>query len=186
MAYPNRIPPKKNDPGIFSIPCSIGTMSFVDALCASGSSINLMPFSVYRHLGRPEPRPTSITLQMADRSTLKPKGIVEDFLIWVDHKDPCTKTFIFLADFVIIDIDEDAMPILIGRPCPQTTCALLIVEEDKLAICCFNEQLTFKVSYLMKRPKTLHSIFFIDFGEISTCEMADPVVPVLSIERRLT
>ncbi|XP_070012878.1 uncharacterized protein [Nicotiana sylvestris] len=46
---------KKEDPGAFTIPCTIGAHDFVRALCDNGASINLMPLVIYKKagLGRP-------------------------------------------------------------------------------------------------------------------------------------
>lgn len=55
-------------------------------------------------------RPTTITLQLADRSIFYPQGKIEDVLVKVDK-------FIFPADFIIMDFDADEeTPILLGRP----------------------------------------------------------------------
>ena len=59
---------KMKDPGSFTIPCSIGKYEFKKALCDSGANINLMPLSVVQRLSPGELIPTTITLQMADRS----------------------------------------------------------------------------------------------------------------------
>ena len=67
-----KLPEKMKDPGIFTIPCSIGKYEFKKALCDSGSSINLMPLSVVQRLSLRELTPTAITLQMADRSMAQP------------------------------------------------------------------------------------------------------------------
>ena len=56
------------DPGSFTIPCVIGEFEFQKALCDSGASINLMPLSVARKLSLGELTPTTVTLQMADRT----------------------------------------------------------------------------------------------------------------------
>ena len=53
-------------------------------LCDLGASINLMPFSVFRRLGIGEVKPTTMSLQLADRSIKHPRGIVEDVLVKVD------------------------------------------------------------------------------------------------------
>ena len=45
-----KLPQKKQDPGKFLIPCTIGTMTFEKALCDLGSGINLMPLSVIEKL----------------------------------------------------------------------------------------------------------------------------------------
>nr|XP_016488083.1 PREDICTED: uncharacterized protein LOC107808112 [Nicotiana tabacum] len=59
---------KKEDPGAFTIPCTIGERDFAKALCDNGASINLMPLAIYKQAGLGMPRPTSMRLQMADRS----------------------------------------------------------------------------------------------------------------------
>ncbi|XP_062099944.1 uncharacterized protein LOC133805809 [Humulus lupulus] len=59
-----KIHPKLKDPGSFTIPCSIGGITLYDL----GASINLMPMSIFKKLGIGEARPTTVTLQLADRS----------------------------------------------------------------------------------------------------------------------
>ncbi|XP_073153095.1 uncharacterized protein [Henckelia pumila] len=110
----NKIPPKLNDTGSFSIPCMIGDVVFHKALCDLGVSINLMPFSVFKKLGMGEPKPTRVFLQLADRSIKYPRGIIEDVLVKVDK-------FIFPVDFVVLDMEEDLdMPLILGRPSLET------------------------------------------------------------------
>ena len=41
---------KKEDPGAFTIPCTVGSLHFAKALCDVGASINLMPLSIYKKL----------------------------------------------------------------------------------------------------------------------------------------
>ncbi|KAL4347644.1 hypothetical protein GQ457_17G008940 [Hibiscus cannabinus] len=102
------IPPKKNDPGSFIIPCSIGDNYVGKALCDLGSSVNLMPKSVFMKLGIGTARPTTFILQLADRSHVKREGKVEDLLVKV-----CK--FVFPADFLILDCDVDhKAPIILG------------------------------------------------------------------------
>lgn len=57
---------KLEDPRSFTIPCTIGDYSFAKVLCDLGARINLMPLVIYRKLGLPRLRPTSIRLQLAD------------------------------------------------------------------------------------------------------------------------
>ena len=42
---------KKEDPGAFTIPCTVRSLYFAKALCDLGASINLMPLSIYKKLG---------------------------------------------------------------------------------------------------------------------------------------
>src|SRR3954471_12813583 len=87
-----KLPPKLKDPGNFSIPCMIGDLQFSNALCDLGASVNIMPYSVFKKLKIGKVKPTTISLQLADRSIVYPKGVIEDMLIKVQH-------FIFSIDF---------------------------------------------------------------------------------------
>ncbi|XP_062102905.1 uncharacterized protein LOC133813888 [Humulus lupulus] len=95
-----KLPQKFRDPGSFTIPCTIGKFECKHALCDLGASINLMPLSVLRRLGLGEASPTTVTLQLADRSVKHPRGIIEDVLVKVDK-------FIFPADFIVLNMEED-------------------------------------------------------------------------------
>ena len=44
----NNMPHKMQDPGSFTIPCTIANYEFGKALCDLGASINLMPLSVVK------------------------------------------------------------------------------------------------------------------------------------------
>ena len=89
---------KKEDPGAFTIPCTVGSLHFAKALCDLGASINLMPLSIYKKLGLGDPKPTAMRLLMGDRTVKKPIGILHDVLVKVE-------SFIFPADFVILDCE---------------------------------------------------------------------------------
>ena len=117
---------KPKDPRSFTIPCTIGNAIFERALCDLGESINLMPLSIFRHLGLGEARLTTVTLQLVYRSLKHPRGVIEDVLVKVDK-------FIFPADFIILDMEEDkAIPIILGRPFLTTGKAMIDVQRGEL------------------------------------------------------
>jgi len=67
--------------------------------------------------------PPRMTLQLADRSITRPYGVIEDVLGKV-------KRLIFPADFIVIDIEEDAnIPFILGRPLMST--ASCVVDMGK-------------------------------------------------------
>ncbi|XP_038882364.1 uncharacterized protein LOC120073630 [Benincasa hispida] len=104
------VPTKMKDPESFTLPCSIGGKKVRNALCDLGASINLMPFSIFKKLNIGNARPTTITLQLADRSITHSEGKIEDVLVQVDK-------FIFPTDFIILDYEADReVPIILGRP----------------------------------------------------------------------
>ncbi|KAL5545248.1 hypothetical protein UlMin_009032 [Ulmus minor] len=132
-----KLPQKLKDPRSFTIPCTIGSCNFDKVLCDLGASINLMSLSVFRKLGLGEVKPTSISLQLADRSVKYPRGVIEDVLIKVDK-------FIFPADFVVLDMEEDReMPLILGRPFLATGRTLIDVQQGKLILRVDDEQVTF-------------------------------------------
>ena len=119
------LPAKMKDPGRFTIPCLIGKNEFKKALCDSGASINLMPLSVVQRLSLGELSPTTIILQMADRSMAQPEGVLEDVLVKVGK-------FIFPVDFVVMKMEEDnQVPLLLGRPFLATEAALIDVQKGE-------------------------------------------------------
>ena len=122
------LPEKMKDPGSFTIPCIIGGVEIQKALCDSGASINLMPLSVAKQLSLGELIPTSITLQMADRSMVKPEGVLEDVLVTVGK-------FVFPVDFIILDMEEDSqVPFLLGRPFLATGAALIDMQKGVITL----------------------------------------------------
>ena len=69
-----------------------------------------MPLSIFKTLSLGEARSITVTLQLADRSLTYPRGMVEDVLLKVDK-------FIFLVEFIILDMEEDKeIPIMLRRP----------------------------------------------------------------------
>ncbi|XP_055826351.1 uncharacterized protein LOC129894721 [Solanum dulcamara] len=117
---------KKEDPSAFTIPCTIGVFNFAKVLCNLGASIYLMPLAVLLQLHLGAPKSTSMRLLMADHTMKKPMGIIYDFLVKVE-------SFIFPADFVILDCEVDFdIPIILGRPFLATGRALEDMETGKL------------------------------------------------------
>ncbi|XP_076889029.1 uncharacterized protein LOC143539662 [Bidens hawaiensis] len=118
------------DPGSFTIPCLIGSLSVSNALADLGASINLMPYSVFAKLDLGEPKPTRISIQLVDHSVKYPRGIVENMLVKIDK-------FVFPVDFVILDMDEDEnVPLILGRPILATARALIDVYTGRLTFRC--------------------------------------------------
>ncbi|XP_073036575.1 uncharacterized protein [Primulina eburnea] len=105
------IPIKCSDPGMFSISCTIGDIRLENAMLDLGASINVMPDSIYNHLELGPLIETGIVIQLADRSTVYPRGVIEDVLVKVEN-------LVFPADFYVLDMENDDLnnQILLGRP----------------------------------------------------------------------
>ncbi|KAK8998733.1 hypothetical protein V6N11_084116 [Hibiscus sabdariffa] len=142
----NRLPPKLKDPDSFTIPCAIGNHYVRKALCDLGASINLMPKSVFQRLGIGKARPTTVMLQLADRSYVHPEGKIEDILVRVDK-------FIFPTNFIVLDCEADEhAPIILGRPFLATRRMLIDYEKGKLTIRVNDQQFTLNIFKSLKQP----------------------------------
>nr|GEX17071.1 reverse transcriptase domain-containing protein [Tanacetum cinerariifolium] len=95
-----KLPEKLGDPGKFLIPCDFTRMDVCHALADLGASINLMPLSIWKKLSLPELTPPRMTLELADGSITRPKGVVEDVFVKVGK-------FHFPTDFVVVDFEAD-------------------------------------------------------------------------------
>nr|XP_016504489.1 PREDICTED: uncharacterized protein LOC107822455 [Nicotiana tabacum] len=153
---------KMSNPGSFTIPCTIGSYAFAKELCDLGASINLMPLAVYTKLGIGRARPTSMLLQLADRTAKRPTGIFDDVLVQVGK-------FVFPVDFVILycHVDEE-IPFILGRPFLATGRALIDCETGELKMRLNDEEVIFNVQQSMRRP-----------GEYANCSLMEAVDVIL-------
>src|SRR3954469_252295 len=78
-SFSGKIPEKLGDPGIPTIPCSIKNNYVRTALCDLGAGVSVMNFSLYKRLCLEKLIPTNIALQMADKLTTIPIGIMRMF-----------------------------------------------------------------------------------------------------------
>ena len=123
-----KLPEKLKDLTSFTIPFVIREHTFSKALCDLRASINMMSYLVEKKLDLGEITLTALSLQMVDRLMASPKGIIEDAAIKVDK-------FIFLVDFVVLDMEEDEkVPLILGRPFLATSRALIDVESGELTL----------------------------------------------------
>ncbi|XP_070005234.1 uncharacterized protein [Nicotiana sylvestris] len=111
---------------------------------------------------RPRARPTSMLLQLADRTVKRPTGILDDVLVQVGK-------FVFPADFVILDcqVDEE-IPIILGRPVLASGRALIDCETRELKMRLNDEEVIFNVQQSMRRP-----------SEYANCSLVEAVDVIL-------
>ncbi|RDX95914.1 hypothetical protein CR513_21483, partial [Mucuna pruriens] len=75
------LPRKCRDLGIFLVTCPIGNCTSTDAMLDLGASINIMPASVYRSLNFGDLEPTSVVIQLGNRSVVQLVNILKDVLV---------------------------------------------------------------------------------------------------------
>ncbi|XP_042056229.1 uncharacterized protein LOC121800794 [Salvia splendens] len=123
------LPSKKNNPGMFTLPISIGDIQVEHAMCDLGASINVLPYTIYEKLGAAKLVDTNIMIQLADRSCIHPEGILEDVIVKVNN-------FLYPADFFVIKMTEPAARessgVLLGRSFLSTASTIIDVLHEFL------------------------------------------------------
>nr|GFA52866.1 reverse transcriptase domain-containing protein [Tanacetum cinerariifolium] len=119
-------------------------MEVCHALADLGASINLMPSSIWKKLSLPELTPTRMTLELADRSITRPKGVAEDVFVKMGK-------FHFPTDFVVVDFEADPrVPLILGRSFLRTGRALINVYGKEITLRVNDESITFNLDQVMK------------------------------------
>ena len=154
---------KCKDSGSPTISCRIGDRLIEQALLDLGASVNLMPYLVYLQLGLRELKPTTMTLQLADRSVKIPKGIVEDVLIKVD-------AFYFLVDFVVLDTElalnaSTQIHVILGPPFLATSNTLINCRSGVMKISFGNMTVEFNIFHISKQVLDNEDIYEVDMIE---------------------
>ena len=118
-----------------------------------------MPSSIFKRLGLGEARPTTVALQLVDRSLKHPRGVIEDVLVKVDK-------FIFLVDFIVLDMEEDKeIPIILGRPFLATGRAMIDVQKGELKLRVQDDEVRFSVFNAVRHPAESDACFMIEAVE---------------------
>jgi len=141
---------KYKDLGCPTISCMIGVSQIDKASLDLGASVNLLPYSVYLQLGLGELKPTSMTLQLADRSVKVPRGLIEDVLIKVDK-------FYFPVDFIVLDIElvqnvGIQILVILGRPFLARANALINCRRGVMKISFGNMIVELNIFAISKQP----------------------------------
>ncbi|GJV96208.1 putative reverse transcriptase domain-containing protein [Tanacetum coccineum] len=108
-----------------------------------------MPLSTYLNFGLGKLAHTKLTVELADMTVKYPKGIAENVLAGIGK-------FVFLVDFIILDMPEDIKVLLIlGRPFLSTAHAKIDVYKRKITLRVGEERIIFisvkPASSLIKR-----------------------------------
>nr|GEW85477.1 DNA-directed DNA polymerase [Tanacetum cinerariifolium] len=167
-----KLPEKLGDPGKFLIPCGFLGIDVCHALADLGASINLMPLSIWKKLSLPELTPTQMTLELADRSITRPKGVVEDVFVKVGK-------FHFPSDFVVVDFEVDPrVPLILERSFLRTSRAFIDVYGEEITLRVNDESVTFNLNQTMRYSSTYddNSVNRVDVIDIACEEFVQDVL----------
>ncbi|GKE80708.1 reverse transcriptase domain-containing protein [Tanacetum coccineum] len=124
--------------------CNVHVNAIFTKSADLGASINLMPYSLYAKLSLETLKHTKMSVRLADRSFQYPVRIAENMLVEVSK-------ITFLADFVILEMEEDSkVPLILGRPFLHTADAVIRVEQKQLNLGDGIERMIFNIDSAMK------------------------------------
>ncbi|CAM8994066.1 unnamed protein product [Rhodiola kirilowii] len=111
-------PGKSNDPGAFTVTCGIGETKIHHCLIDLGAAINVMPYSLYCSLGLGPLKPPRLSIELGDKSCVRPTGLLEDLTLRVgDLAIP--------ADFYVLQMgrtrNDEPPGLILGRSFLHTT-----------------------------------------------------------------
>nr|GEW68449.1 reverse transcriptase domain-containing protein [Tanacetum cinerariifolium] len=167
-----KLPKNLGDPGKFLIPCDFMRMDVCYAFVDLGASINLMPLSIWKKLSLPGLTPTQMTLELADRSITRPKGVAEDDFVKVGK-------FHFPTDFVVVDFEADPrVPLILGRSFLRIGRALIDIYGEEITLRVNDEAVTFNLNQTTRYSSTYDdlSVNRIDIIDVSREEYAQEIL----------
>ncbi|GJS11320.1 reverse transcriptase domain-containing protein [Tanacetum coccineum] len=117
-----------------------------------------------------------MSVRLVDRSFQYPVGIAENMLVEVGK-------FTFLADFVILEMEEDnKVSLILGRPFLHTANAVIRVKQKQLNLGVGTERMIFNIDFVMKHSYSNDDTCFSIDHKI---QLLDDKKPVVQKQRRL-
>nr|GEX39583.1 reverse transcriptase domain-containing protein [Tanacetum cinerariifolium] len=138
--------------------CSAVVLKKLSEKLDLGTSINLMPLSIWKKLRLPTLNHKKMVLELADRTISKPTGVAENIFVKVGK-------FYFPADFVVLDFVADPrVPLILGRPFLSTAHAIINVYEREIIIRQDQQSLIIQCGDILsiKKVEQINKIDFID------------------------
>ncbi|KAL7594160.1 uncharacterized protein LOC128127186 [Lactuca sativa] len=153
---------------MFAIPCTIGDLHVESVMLDLGASINVMPYSVFQSLNVGPLEETGVIIQLADNSSVFPRGVLEDVLVQVNQ-------LVFHVDFYVIDLQEKtpskSSMILLGRPFMNTAHTIIDVHNGKTTMELDGETIHFNIFEEMRYPSNIYPLYRVDVIEPITQQL---------------
>jgi hypothetical protein len=116
--------------GNLTVTVKIGQTSILHVLADLAATINIMPIETTKLLQlKTQVRPTPTVLKLVDHSTIRPEGLIDDLVIFVDSWE-------YPIDFVVLQpkTHMGGHPLILGRPWLATSDAFISCRSDSMTI----------------------------------------------------
>ena len=120
---------KYDDPGNPIVTVQVGKTQIPNVLVDLGAVINVITMETVKKLGLTNVRPTPTILELADRSTIRPEGILDDLVISIDSWE-------YPAEFLVLQPKSQlgGHPLILGRPWLATADACISCRSGSMTI----------------------------------------------------
>ena len=182
----NTLPPKFKDPGAPLISVTLGNINVKKALLDLGASVNILPGNLFDQHDLGTLQQTDVILQLADKSTKIPRGVLSDVIVKVED-------FYYPVDFLVLDTEktlkESQPTIILGRPFLATINAQINCRTGVMDIPFGNRKLRIHVFNAFPNSPSDHECYRVDvvddFVHQFTPKMlqSDPLELFLSCDR---
>ncbi|CAM8953467.1 unnamed protein product [Rhodiola kirilowii] len=112
------LPGNSKDPGAFTVTCGIGEAQIHHCLIDLGAAVNVMPYSLYCSLKLGPLKPPRLSIELGDKSCIRPVGLLEDLTLHVGD-------LVIPTDFNVLQMgdarNDDPPALILGRPFLFTT-----------------------------------------------------------------
>nr|GEZ37246.1 reverse transcriptase domain-containing protein [Tanacetum cinerariifolium] len=120
-----RVTRKMGMEGNLVILCNVGGKKDMSALVDQGFDVNVMPLSIYNRLTNEKLVETNVRFALASNSHIYPLGVAKDVLVEVTD-------FVYLMDFMILNIKEDVKkPLILETPFLTTARAEIKFDKER-------------------------------------------------------
>ncbi|KAL1563534.1 hypothetical protein AAHA92_05990 [Salvia divinorum] len=128
------LPSKRTDPGMFTLPITIGDVEVEHAMCDLGASINVLPLSV-------------------------PKGVLENVIVKIyDFLYPADFHVIRMSESEAAGTGG----VLLGRPFLRTAKTIIDVFDGTICLDFHGGKYTFNIDEAMKKPMDVENLQSVD------------------------
>ncbi|KAL4564784.1 hypothetical protein LXL04_028855 [Taraxacum kok-saghyz] len=155
----NTLPTKLKDPGAPLIFVTLGDINIKKALLDLGASVNILPGNLFDQHDLGTLEQTDIILQLADKSTKIPRGMLSDVIVKVED-------FYYPVDFLVLDTEntrkESQPTIILGRPFLATINAQINCRTGAMDLSFGNTKLRINVFNAFSNVSSDHECYQVD------------------------
>ncbi|XP_056843115.1 uncharacterized protein LOC130495681 [Raphanus sativus] len=163
--------PKQEHQRMFTFSCSLGKLTFDDALVDSGESVNVISIEMVKTLGIESMKPTRSLLQFGDSSSTTTIGLIKDFPMKIGA---CT----IPVDLTVLKMATAKMfPLILGTPFLTIVGACIDFDNKKVTLLKVNKAVSYPLQSLEMKSVYCGTI---------TCEASSiekPKAEVLYVEK---